>query len=149
MKLSHGLTFMIWLMGYVALPMKLSFGKSAAGLVWCSWVFYNLRYKVFNLPTGLKNHLIEESCKFQGGSPLQYFITLTSLVTIGIVIMQICFLICLATWRGHMCKKSCEYMGRNFDSQRNCGIGDEMILAYKISQYQIISASYGFIGRSS
>ena len=147
--MSHGLTLMIWLMGHVALRMKLSFVKSAPGLVWCSWVFYNLRYKVFSLPTGLKNHLIEESCKFQGGSPLQYFITLTSLVTIGIVIMEICFLICLATWRGHMCKKSCEYMGRNFDSHRNCGICDEMMLAYKISQYHIITASYGFIGRSS
>ena len=149
--MSHGLTLMIWLMGHVALRMKLSFVKSAPGLVWCSWVFYNLRYKVFSLPTGLKNHLIEESCKFQGGSPLQYFITLTSLVNIGIVIMEICFLICRATWRGHMCKKSCEYMGiyGNFDSHRNCGICDEMMLAYKISQYHIITASYGFIGRSS
>ena len=147
--MSHGLTLMIWLMGHVALRMKLSFGKSAHGLVWCSWVFYNLRYKVFSLSAGLKSHLIEASCKFQGGSPLQYFITLTSLVTTRIVIMEICFLICRATLRGHMCKKSCEYMGRNFDSHRNCGIGDEMMLAYKISQYHIITASYGIIGRSS
>ena len=76
-------------MGHVALQARLSFSKSASDLVWCSLVFYNLRYKVFSLPPDLQNQIIEGSCKFEGGGPLQYFTTLISLVTIGILVMEI------------------------------------------------------------
>ena len=54
----------------------------------------------------LQDHLIQGSCKFIGGSSLQYITMLASLMTIDIVIAEIKFLICHVTSRKHMFKEA-------------------------------------------
>ena len=56
------------------------------------------------------DHLIERACEFMGGNSLCYVTTLISLVTIGIVMVEM-FLICHIISLEHMFKWLCEFLG--------------------------------------
>ena len=83
-----------WSSGHVALRVGTSHCKSALWLVWCPclvWFLFKWRYNVFELSCNLTRPLLEGSWEFMSGSSSQYVTTLRSLVTIGIVIMKVCF----------------------------------------------------------
>ena len=49
-----------------------------------------------------RDHLIEKACEFMGGNSLPYLTTLVSLVTISIVMIEICFSFCHLTSHEHI-----------------------------------------------
>ena len=76
--------------GHMSLRAGASQDKSAPFLVQCPLFFCKWRYNGFNLWHDLIGSS-RGSCKFMAGNSLQYVTTLTSLVTIGIVKVEICF----------------------------------------------------------
>ena len=61
-----------------------SHDKSTFFLAYCSWILCKRRDNVAS-----QDHLIEDSCKFKGGSPSQYVSTLRDFVATDIVVVEI------------------------------------------------------------
>ena len=88
---------------------RASRGKSALGLVWCTWVFWKWRYNCFICHVTSYEYLIEGPYDVMGGNSSRYVTTLKSLVIIDIMVVEICFE--FVTSREHMFKGLCEFMG--------------------------------------
>ena len=84
-------TLVAWSKGHAALGMGACHCKSASSLDLCQWVFCSWRRNIFNLSRGPTGHFIKGSCKFMRESSSWCVITMISLVTIIIVIVEICF----------------------------------------------------------
>ena len=87
---------MKWSKGLVVLRVESSRGISALCLYWCPWAFCKWRY-VVNLSRRVKGQLTKGSSEFMSRSFLKYITTLKNLVTIDILIVEICFIICHLT----------------------------------------------------
>ena len=107
LKLPCNLMLVMWSKGHWAARIRASHCKSTPGLVWCPWVFCRWIYSEFNLSHYLT--WLPHWGAIQIGSFLWYVTTLTSLVTVNIVKMEL-FLICHITSCEHMFKCIYKFM---------------------------------------
>ena len=122
------LRLVTWPKDHVAFSMGVSHGKSASCLVQCPRVYCKWGYNVFILSCGRTRPLLEETCEFMGESSSQSVIilitfcdhshcevtTLTYLVAIGLVQVDIKYLICHVTSQNYVIEGLCNFMGRYF-----------------------------------
>ena len=102
--MSRDITLLMWSKGHVALRVWASHGKSASYLVRCPWVFNRWRYNRFNLWRDVTKPSHWGVMLICGWEFSRYVTTLTSLVTIGIVKVEM-ILICHGTSRYHTYKR--------------------------------------------
>ena len=87
---------------HLTLMMGASHQKPASTMtIWSLWVFCRWRYNILHLicHVSLHDHLTEGSCKFMGGSSLQYVTTLISLASLSnVMVVNTCLECYINLW---------------------------------------------------